>query len=264
MWRGNRYSMRNCTDEEYFTLVLSATNLAIAILKKHGISCAVVGSLACKLYTSDFRYPKDVDLLVFQPITLSTNTPIRTSEEIKALLVKGDPEHFYLRMPRDIFAPYRILYYRKSYLGTWCKVDILIPGIMNLPNIPPPLTALRSTRSTNDIRAPRGTRNHLTTVSGIPLVPFSLLLLLKLQAWADHRVAPELFKREKQFQDASDVQHLLQTEGLMKELRRTQPWSDTELFSKEFQQLTKERVKRYCNEYPRRAALWQRLGFKTV
>lgn len=200
---------------------------------------------------------------MFQPLTPSLTLPIRTAEQIKALLVNGDPSHFYLRLPRDPMAPYRILYYRKSYPGTWCKVDILVPGIMNLPNIPSALPVLRSA-VIDDARASRGTRNCLTTPSDIPVVPFSLLLLLKLQAWADHRVATELYKRVKQHQDASDVQLLLQSKGLIKELSRTQPWRDASLFSQEFQRLSKERVKSYCNEYPVRAALWQRLGFKTV
>ena len=43
----------------------------------------------------------------------------------------------------------------------------------------------------------------------IPLVPFSLLLLHKLQGWDDHRKAEEAHKRKKVPQDAADVRRLL-------------------------------------------------------
>ena len=43
--------------EHYFSLVFAAAYVTIMMLGKHGLSCAVFGSLACKLYDS-FRYPK--------------------------------------------------------------------------------------------------------------------------------------------------------------------------------------------------------------
>jgi len=43
--------------EHYFSLVFAAAYVTIMMLGKHGLSCAVFGSLACKLYGS-FRYPE--------------------------------------------------------------------------------------------------------------------------------------------------------------------------------------------------------------
>ncbi|KAF5352418.1 hypothetical protein D9756_006297 [Leucocoprinus leucothites] len=221
--------------------IISAATATVAALKKHGMTCAAVGSLACKLYGDFGRDPKDVDMLVLQ----SPGTPVRTAEEIKRLIVATDPSHFFLKYPRDILKPYRILCHRKTIFDPYCKVDILTPGIMNLPNIPHP-----------------SPRKHITTISGIPLVPFSLLLALKLQAWSDHLVAREEYQRIKHVQDATDVGQLLDMKEKVAELRRARPWHDSELFSEELQELTRMRVKNYCKQYPHRAVAWRSLGFE--
>ncbi|KAF9449715.1 hypothetical protein P691DRAFT_811985 [Macrolepiota fuliginosa MF-IS2] len=271
--------------EEHYQLVLAAAETTISALRKHGISCAAFGSLAGKLY-GEFRHPKDVDLLVLQPSPPpDSETPLRTAEELKDLMLDSDPRHFYLKLPRDPEAPYRILYYREEYLGPDCKVDILTPGTMHLPNLlssSPSPTSSNSSGLSNDTLTPVSIppdanpvslatniaspppHNHLTTISGIPLVPFSLLLLHKLQGWTDHRDAPEKHKQRKQGQDAADVRRLLAMDKMINELKQTQPWADTELFSEEFQELTKGRVKEYCKEFPAKAASWQMLGFETA
>jgi len=43
--------------EHYFSLVFAAAYVTAVMLSKHGLSCAVFGSLACKLY-GPFRYPE--------------------------------------------------------------------------------------------------------------------------------------------------------------------------------------------------------------
>lgn len=232
---------------------------------------------------------QDVDLLILQPPSSDPETPLLTAEQIKTLMLDTNPRHFYLKLPRDPEATYRILYYRSEYLGPECKVDILIPGTMHLPNIPLPSSSFPGTSDSSSASssststpapvpitpgaslAPLATniaspfpRNHLTFISGIPLVPFSLLLLHKLQGWTDHRAAPEKHKQRKQSQDAADVRRLLAMQGMMKELQQTRPWTNRELFSEEFQELTKERVKEYCKEFPDRATSWQILGFETA
>jgi hypothetical protein len=261
---------------------------------------AILGSLRCAFFHFYFfsrrvdvlelspLHLQDVDLLVLQPPSRDPDTPFRTAEEIKALIVDTDPRRFYLKHPRDPEAPYRILYYRQEYLEADCKVDILTPGTMYLPNIPlaslPRRDTLDSdTTSTTTTSSPVPLlattdappalltinpvsplpRSHITTISGIPLVPFSLLLLHKLQGWADHRDAPEEHKRRKHPQDAADVRRLLAMEEKVKELSQSQPWDDMELFFEEFQELTRTRVKDYCKEFPTRAKSWQLLGFET-
>lgn len=69
-----------------------------------------------------------------------------------------------------------------------CKVDILRPGVMNIPDVP---------------------RNHLVNVDSIPLMPLFTLLILKLEAWNDHRNAYKYYVRMKRHVDATDLEELL-------------------------------------------------------
>ncbi|KAF5352338.1 hypothetical protein D9756_006305 [Leucocoprinus leucothites] len=227
--------------EEHFQLVIEAANATIAALREHGLSCAIFGSLACKLYGT-FREPKDVDMLIIQ----QPDNPW-IAQHVKALIVGTNPSHFYLKLPRDPTAPYRILYYRSGKRWGDCKVDILISGTMYLPDLFPP-----------------SSRNYITTISGIPLVPFSLLLVHKLQGWSDHITSTEKHKQRKHVQDAADVRRLLAMEEKIEEVRRTRPWNDAALFCEEFKELTKRRVKEYCEAFPNMAEAWELLGFDTV
>ncbi|KAJ3562384.1 hypothetical protein NP233_g9609 [Leucocoprinus birnbaumii] len=225
-------------EARHMCCVFMAAKATITILRQCGIRCAVFGSFACKLY-GDFRYPNDVDFLITQPI----HAPFIDAEQVKRLIVENDPSHFYLKLPRDPHAPYRILHYRLDSGLQHCKVDILLPGTIYLPNL------LEPSRNT-----------QITVIEGIPLVPFSLLLLHKLQGWADHEVSNEAHKRRKRVQDAADVRRLLAMDKWVRVLRETRPWKDKNLFCEEFQELTKVRVKAYCARFPKRRRPWEELG----
>ncbi|KAF8902268.1 hypothetical protein CPB84DRAFT_1729157 [Gymnopilus junonius] len=230
----------------HLAVVLEAAQTVTGILKARGISCAVFGSLASKLYGCT-RHPKDVDLLVSQADEALASDPSQdakpplTAAQLKTLILDTDPRHFYLKMPRDPTADYRILWYRTSYLGPDCKVDILTPGTLHLPHLKP---------------------ERVTLMDNIPVVPFSLLLYQKLQGWDDHCQAEEKYKKQKQQQDAADVKRLLGLKLFIDALVRTNSIDDAELFSEEFRLLTKERVKKYCQAF-KRSDDWMRLGFET-
>ena len=70
-----------------------------------------------------------MDLLVYQP---PTEDEPWNAERLKKTLLDLDPVHFYMTMPKDPAAEYRVLWYRQYYLGPGCKVDILLPGTMHL------------------------------------------------------------------------------------------------------------------------------------
>jgi hypothetical protein len=163
--------------------------------------------------------------------------------ELKELILRTNPRNFYLKMPRDPAAEYRILWYRRWYRGPECKVDILVPGTMHLPHLP---------------------KQSAVVVGDIPLVPFGLLLLHKLQGWDDHRKAEEPFKRAKQHQDAGDVRRLLALKETGKLAEGAPPWDDRGMFGEEFMALTRERVQAYCEAFPDRAARWKEIGFDVV
>ncbi|KXN87793.1 hypothetical protein AN958_08109 [Leucoagaricus sp. SymC.cos] len=265
---------------DHYKIVLTTAETTIAILKKHGISWAVFESLACRLY-GNFCYPLDIDLLIIEPPNPDTSP--RTAEEIKALIVKTDRKCFYPSVPPNLEASHRIWYYKQKTPKGRFKIDILIPGSVYLPNlykfsssIPPPSSTGTTDTHTASLIPPSSTsmiptttdtispppHKCVTTISGIPPVPFSVLLLHKLQGWAINRDDPS--KRDKHLQDALDVRHLLKTKERIEESEVIQPWTDLDLFCEEFQQLTRERVKEYCLEFPRKARRWQKLGFETV
>ncbi|KAH6896155.1 hypothetical protein BKA70DRAFT_1116869 [Coprinopsis sp. MPI-PUGE-AT-0042] len=247
---------KEAKQEAHFQLVMEAARTVVRILKDRGIECAVFGSLAARLYGS-YRCPKasrfslDVDMLVLQDPSIPPEQQL-TAEQLKVLFLDTSPLHFYLKLPRNPEDTYRILYYRREYLGVDCKVDILIPGTMYLPHTLPPNDEQTATR----------------WVDGIPLVPFGLLLLHKLQGWDDHRLAEEEFRQKKQVQDAADVKKILGMDREVNKLVKTVSamnenrwWKDPILFSEEFRDLTKRRVDDYCKEFQDRSKAWKKLGF---
>ncbi|KDR86023.1 hypothetical protein GALMADRAFT_235214 [Galerina marginata CBS 339.88] len=236
----------------HFAIVLEAARTVTGIFNAHGLSCAVFGSLASKLYGCA-RCPKDVDLLVSQDPVYDTSSDSESSDstsgkratldagQLKDLVLRSNSRNFYLKMPRDPSAEYRILWYRTRYQGPECKVDILIPGTMHLPHLRP---------------------ERVLVIDTIPVVPFSLLLYHKLQGWDDHCQAEEPYKKQKQHQDAGDIRRLMALKHLIEGLRQTKS-QDEELFSEEFWALTVERVKRYCEIFQDRVEDWKLLGFET-
>ncbi|KAJ7894570.1 hypothetical protein B0H13DRAFT_1719239 [Mycena leptocephala] len=222
------------SEQEHLNLVLAAAETAINIFRLHNLPVAIFGSLACKLYGNS-RCPKDADILVF-PSARDIDAEI-----LKRLLVAAAPLFFYLKNARDPAATYRILWFRPPSSRHETKVDILVPGAMSLPTIPLP---------------------RIRWISGLPLAPFSFILLHKLKGWADHRDAPEGFKRVRQTTDAADVRRLLDIVTEMQVLQATPSWwEDPELFDAELQADSVVRVRQYCIEFPGRAERWRSLGF---
>ncbi|KAJ3523709.1 hypothetical protein NMY22_g11322 [Coprinellus aureogranulatus] len=173
-------------DAAHLAVVLEAAHTAVSTFARAGVSCATFGSLACRLYGSA-RCPKDVDLLIYQP---PTEGEPWTAELLKKTLLDLDPVHFYLTMPKDPTAEYRVL-----WLG-------------------------------------------------------------------DHRLAEEAHKRRKLPQDAADIKRLLSMREKLDELGEEKPWSDRIMFSEEFEELTRRRVKDYCEAYPKHVGKWRALGFE--
>nr|VWP02637.1 Candidapepsin-7 (EC (ACP 7) (Aspartate protease 7) (Secreted aspartic protease 7) [Ganoderma boninense] len=165
------------------TEVLDIARKAIRIFAKYGLECCLVGSAASYLYGVP-RTPNDVDLVVL--------TTAYTQERLKEILVREDSS-FYLVRSKNWRATYRVLWHRLSSAtyprpSVDCKVDILIPGILNIPNVP---------------------REHVRTLSGLPVMPMIPQLLLKVQGWSDHRASPRTDMQLKQHVDVRDIDQLL-------------------------------------------------------
>lgn len=184
-----------------------------------------------------------------------------TQEDLKRRLVALNP-HFYLVDSRTPGATYKVLWYRVSgaqsptpsnYPSTsmWrsnfsisrqevkIKVDILLPGVMDIPLFP---------------------TNKIVHKMGLPAAPLDLLILLKLQAWSQHRASLETRFREKQYVDHRDLQEMLPIAHRQKIRVALQPPADSYL-SPTFISNTMIRVREHVAMYPRCAEDWARIGF---
>ncbi|KAL1734315.1 hypothetical protein EV714DRAFT_202866 [Schizophyllum commune] len=219
-----------------FGIVGRAAKAAVAAIEKIGFPAAVFGSMACGLYGNK-RTPNDVDILICIPPDSDF-----VAEDIKRKILDVNPRNFFLKLPRDPANTYRKLYYRDEYMGPECKVDILIPGTLMLPLLAP---------------------SQITRIDDIPVVPFSVLLLQKLQGWDDHGREEQGFKRTKQQTDEGDLRRMMGLAAARALAAETSPWDDEALFPAEFMQSSRERVIAYSKKFPDRAAWWEKLGFVT-
>ncbi|KAF8884551.1 hypothetical protein CPB84DRAFT_153104 [Gymnopilus junonius] len=222
-------------------IICMVARKVVDILGQAGIGSALFGSLACYLY-GNTRAPNDIDIMALPPVGRFV-----TAEWVKQAIANGDAEHFRLEAAKNPNATYRVLYYlvdselapSNTFHRDKCKIDVLLPGTMHLPSL-----------SAYDVK----------WKGGFPVIPFSVLLLQKLQGWDDHRRMPEPYKFEKHITDASDVQTLLKLEHIVA-LRFSRPWNNHNLFDEEFINLSASRVKEFTAMYPTSQDDWVRLGF---
>jgi hypothetical protein len=111
---------------------------------------------------------------------------------------------------------------------------------MNIPAVPAPRIVYKRSRS------------------DLPLMPFLPLLMLKLQAWMDHRAADKLYLREKQHVDVRDIGDLLElaVEKYHVDLKRDGKW-----LPESFVRAAATRVKTYVRNFPDSAENWGEIGF---
>ncbi|OSX57442.1 hypothetical protein POSPLADRAFT_1156966 [Postia placenta MAD-698-R-SB12] len=203
---------------------------AVSIFASANLSCCLMGSLACKLYGTT-RAPNDVDLIVL--------TSAHAQEPLKRMLAAAD-RNFTLVASKARFATYKVVWYRlpprDGASARRCKVDILVPGTLNIPHVP---------------------AAHVATVRGLPVVPLAVLLLLKLQGWTDHRAARRVDMVVKQHDDVRDIDDLLaiaRRSGV--DVRRESlPWVPST-----FLDAGDLRIAQYTRIHPASAVQWQELG----
>ena len=158
-------------------------------------------------------------------------------EEVKAYIANHH-HRFSLEEPRTRGATYKKLYFHLHVgLGFRCKVDILVSGLdspLHIPSIPQRYVA------------------YLGTHADIPVVPFLVLLILKVQGWRDNL---DSNKQDKIPRDIEDVNTLLDMTD-EKDQRYYYPW-----LPKWFLKHAEELVIRYANEFPETAYSFRELGF---
>lgn len=103
--------------------------------------------------------------------------------------------HLYLVPGKAPGATYKVLWYRvypvstglygsRYYSGVTIKIDILLPGVMDIPAFP---------------------HEDIIRITNFPVAPFKLVLLLKLQAWSQHRSDYRSYMRIKSYVDHPDL-----------------------------------------------------------
>ncbi|KAI8996634.1 hypothetical protein BD414DRAFT_455577 [Trametes punicea] len=205
--------------------ILRAARKAIRVFADFGLQCCLFGSTACNLFGVS-RTPNDVDIVIF---TYDYN-----QEELKELLVQEDSD-FYLVRSRNPTADYRILWCRLPTAR--CKVDILLPGVLNIPNVP---------------------RRRVRWISGLPVMPIIPLLLLKLQGWSDHRYSERRDMQEKQYVDVDDIIDLL----LIAIDRGQSIWQQNlRWMPRDFVDDAQEHVYDFIAEYPYSDQQWEAVDF---
>lgn len=155
-------------------------------------------------------------------------------EELKRQVVAANPL-FYTVPAKTPGATYVVLWYRNY--SSRCKVDLLFPGDMDIPSVP--ITSIEYPEQ------------------GKPCAPFTLVFLLKLQVWAQHRDSKVERFRIKSSTDALDLRTMLpiaHTRGLS--IRRAESY-----LPPSFVASAVSRVKRFVGEWPETRDEWRALGF---
>jgi hypothetical protein len=169
-------------------------------------------------------------------------TTMYTTEELKQLITRGDPSTFYLRPAKTPGATYKVLWAKLRpnlvYSRRSCKVDILIPGTLNIPFVPPSLVPM---------------------IDELPVMPIISLLLLKLQGWEDHRNSTRSDMQHKQYMDIRDINQLLQIASQ----REARLEDELGWLPQEFVDTGRERLARYLQTIrPMHASRWAEIGFE--
>ncbi|KAH6906207.1 hypothetical protein BKA70DRAFT_1564553 [Coprinopsis sp. MPI-PUGE-AT-0042] len=210
---------------------------AIESLQNEGLHACLFGSAACSFYGMQNRVPNDVDVVVMNADDFGYNP-----ENIKYQLTCSN-NRFFLVDSRDPHADYRILYFRLGGPDSRrrCKVDILVPGLLSIPNIPPD----GFTYAANHPR--------------IPLVPMMTLILLKLRGWWDHwNDDTRPWMREKAAQDEEDIEEMLS----MAVHEGYSVWDgDREWWDEEFIKDALDWIEEYVENWPETEEDWRHLGF---
>jgi len=191
------------------------------------------------MYGTRNRIPRDIDMVIFTA---------RDPEEIKRILVDSDKRKFFLVPSKKRDETYKVLWFRLSgrnphpsdpskTVGRRCKVDILIPGTLDLPSIP-------------------RTRVCYTRVPDVPVVPLIVLIGLKLRGWVDHRDAELEYYRAKQVDDVADLEALL-----VIAVGAGISMKDADWLPRQFRKDARERARDFVRFRPATKARFEALGF---
>ncbi|KAF7984500.1 hypothetical protein HWV62_13645 [Athelia sp. TMB] len=212
-----------------YEIVRAAATAVTQALTELGLTCAIFGSLASRIYGSE-RDPESVSVLVWPP------TPEKYDlRRLKAQIADTDFTVFSLAS-KSQRAQVDQLWYCESPKDktSHCPITLAVPGMLGLPGF----SARRIARE-----------------DGLPLVPAPILLFQLLAQWEAQREAGGARERQCTFA-IRDVLASPQLEALGVQ----RPWRELGLFSAETQRELSALVQRYSLQYPRAIAPLSRVG----
>jgi len=206
---------------------------AISVFESSKISCCLAGDTACTLYGIS-RHPVELDIVVL--------TDAYPRENLERILTEADTD-FYLVSPKDPRITYKLLCCKLSRRPgehkRGCKVNIVIPRTLNIPNIPP---------------------DSIEHIKGLPVMPLRLLLFLKLQSWADRRdTLHHVYISSKQHNDdVKDISDLLvmvrsRGESVSREGLQWLPLTTVDA--------AMGRITEYVQKFPNSETNWRAVGY---
>ncbi|PFH48736.1 hypothetical protein AMATHDRAFT_49290 [Amanita thiersii Skay4041] len=200
----------------------------VQALENCGYSSCLFGSAACHVWGMKHRNPKDVDVIV-----LTNDDP----EIIKSKLAETN-SRFILRPSNHPRKSHHLLYYaiRFQRPEIVCKVDILVPGLLDIPWV-------------------RKSRREYPNEYNIPVIPFLPLLLLKLKGWSDHRRSRRSDFQAKVPQDEKDIQEMLEM------LDEDDHLSNNEWLPRYLIRNSERRIVDFVEEFPGTDTEWKYIGF---
>lgn len=113
-------------------------------------------------------------------------------DQLKAMITASDGD-FYLISPRDSRSKHKALCYklpnRSSERKRGCEIHVLLPDVLNIPDVP---------------------KDRIETLRGLPVMPITVLMFLKLQTWSDRRESVASYMKSRQHdEDVKDIRELL-------------------------------------------------------
>jgi len=233
--------------------ILDIAREAVDALKDIGIEdCCFIGGMGCKLYTrGKGRQPKvcscvagkrayihtltghldqDLDILCLTPYPGG-------AEAIKRQLCVQD-DRFYTVRARNPNNRWKVLYWRTDSDEPGFerfKIDILIPGVMDLPYVHP---------------------HYIVKIDKLPCAPLVLLLFHKLQGWDERRGSHRSDFLAKIPGDVRDIGDLLRiANGLGLKVTKSKPY-----ISLSFRELSYRRVREFSIQHRAYIPFWMGLG----
>lgn len=212
--------------------IIDIARVTIDTLGEIGVDeCCFIGGMACKLYTrGKGRKPKDLDILCL------TDYP-GGAEAIKQQLCEED-DRFFTVPARNHKDNWTVLWWRTDSDEPGFekfKVDILVPGDVDLPDIHP---------------------DYVVKIDRFPCAPLHLLLFHKLKAWSDRRYSPRRDLRAKTAADARDIGDLLRIANKTQlKVMKYRPY-----ITDPFRRASYSRLKKFDRVYPEYTELWEGLG----